>query len=195
MNGLDQQDQVAAVSGLDQQEQAAAVSQGVPVEPNKFYCHECGEGFEWKSDLMMHIYLHSREPYHPKPSKPSVPRRLPKQFECQECGNVFCLKPQFDKHVKLRICKRKLDRKKLCEVCGHMAKNQHALDEHLFGHTRVKNYKCEICGEEFITYGKLMIHTAIHTGEILHECQKCGKKFWFLATYRRHMIRHEKEGN
>ncbi|XP_063236568.1 zinc finger protein 117-like isoform X4 [Bacillus rossius redtenbacheri] len=139
-----------------------------------FFCDECSLAFKLLTSLQKHkVNRHESEQG---------------SYPCDQCSQHFTKKIHLTNH-KIRM--HKMDRKFLCQVCGHKFTNSNSLNTHLKTHSEKKRFKCSYCKKLFRQKEKLKYHTRIHTGEKPHVCQTCGKSFIRKSQLHDHALRHQ----
>jgi len=131
-------------------------------------CPVCGRAFKNKSQVKIHMSVHSTE----------------KPFTCDECGDSFSRKPNLLRHQKTHSD----DRPWSCDICGKTFKLNSILSIHKKRHNEVKQFKCDICEKLFSSLDSVIRHKKIHTGIGLYQCKFCEKAF----TAKDKLDRHER---
>ncbi|KAG8258166.1 Zinc finger protein Gfi-1b [Homalodisca vitripennis] len=145
-----------------------------------FFCTECGLGFKRRTSLQKHLVnRHESGQDH---------------FVCDidGCSQLFPKKIHLTNH-KIEV--HGMERKFLCQVCGHKFMTQDSLSRHLEFHTNKKRFECRICSKLFATNEKLTFHVRTHTGEKPFVCDRlgCTKSFVSKAKLTEHLQRHNGE--
>lgn len=163
-------------------------------------CDLCGEAFELKSQLTLHMREEhpdtKRKPRKKDPMATNIVNttaaptgdRTNKKWEqltCPTCGRMFNHRNSLVYHLRSHTGERPHQ----CEVCGKSFFAASALKVHMRLHSGDKPYKCELCGRHFRQWGDLKYHCiSIHTDEKQYQCEYCGKDFarkYSLIVHRR----------
>ncbi|XP_030002770.1 oocyte zinc finger protein XlCOF22-like isoform X3 [Sphaeramia orbicularis] len=139
----------------------------------KNQCLECGKIFGTKSQLMIHIRIHTGE----------------KPFDCSVCGKKFTQKSNLLSHMKLHTGEKSFS----CFVCGKRFAQNSNLINHVKMHTEQKAFCCSECGKKFAFKSGLIHHMKCHTGEKPFSCSVCQKSFIYERVLRLHMVSHTGE--
>ncbi|KAF4523269.1 hypothetical protein B566_EDAN006892 [Ephemera danica] len=176
-------------------------------QPNHHLCDHCGDSFELKSQLTLHMRddhpemkRKSRKKEHisavlategERTENPAATGEKPvgnrkwEQLTCPTCGRMFNHRNSLVYHLRSHTGERPHQ----CEVCGKSFFAASALKVHMRLHSGDKPYKCELCGRHFRQWGDLKYHCiSIHTDEKQYQCEYCGKDFarkYSLIVHRR----------
>lgn len=96
-------------------------------------CAECGKTFFKKSNLRMHMAVHSGV----------------KKFTCEICGMSFTLSGNLASHRRIHTGEKPYT----CSHCGRGFIQQASLRSHEAGHTNIKTHTCTECGASFSRAG------------------------------------------
>ncbi|XP_075698582.1 gastrula zinc finger protein XlCGF48.2-like [Rhinoderma darwinii] len=166
-----------------------------------YSCSECDKSFNCKSELLMHLPVHSGD----KPYNCSICGKCftnlsylithgkihagEKRYSCPDCG------VSFTRSSNLKTHKRKHTGEKpyLCSDCGKSFSNKSNLNAHRKRHTGDKPYSCPDCGKRFISRSHLVVHQRTHTGEKPYTCPLCIKCFSNTSDLAKHRKIHNKK--
>ncbi|XP_019847563.2 zinc finger protein 3 [Bactrocera dorsalis] len=135
---------------------------------NNFICSFCGNVYNEKSKLTLHLRIHTKE----------------KPHECEICHKRFSQTPQLARHMNSHTGNRPFK----CKFCEASFADPSTCIKHQRIHTQERPYICETCGKAFSYSNVLKVHVMSHTGEKPYNCEYCGKKF----TQSHHMRTHER---
>uniref|UniRef100_A0A1B0GGC7 Uncharacterized protein n=1 Tax=Glossina morsitans morsitans TaxID=37546 RepID=A0A1B0GGC7_GLOMM len=110
-----------------------------------YVCSYCGNIYNEKSKLTMHLKLHTNE----------------KPHECEICGKRFSMTPQLARHMNSHTGKRPFK----CQYCEASFADPSTKIKHERIHTNERPYKCKVCGKSFAYSNVLKVHMITHTGE------------------------------
>ncbi|KAJ3666541.1 hypothetical protein Zmor_001979 [Zophobas morio] len=135
-----------------------------------FTCTLCAKAFFKKSNLRLHVQMHSGV----------------KKHTCEICGLSFVLRGNLSVHRRLHTGEKPYT----CSVCGRGFVQQSALRSHEAGHSDRRDHVCQECGAAFSRAGALRNHQKRHLEERPFECGVCGRRFTFSSERKRHMMIH-----
>ncbi|XP_068203440.1 zinc finger protein 502-like isoform X1 [Palaemon carinicauda] len=152
-------------------------------------CNICGKTFKVKSQLLMHLPVHTGE----------------KNYECHICKNRFAHKTTLTQHVAIHLastgpkfscercpktfsCKKYLSRHQRlhCNIDKSLSrprKRKLSEEDETFNKYAVslpsgeKGYLCLVCGKKYTYIYTMRDHIQFHTRENVHKCEYCGKEF------------------
>lgn len=120
-------------------------------------CEYCQKRFNSKSDLTIHIRIHTKE----------------RPYICPHCGNSFKTSSQLSNHEKSHS-----DPEYHCSICSKSFHLKHKLTAHLKLHLNTMEYKCPFCDMAFNSNKSLYRHkTKLHLNEHKTYCRQCGSCF------------------
>lgn len=94
-----------------------------------FYCDTCGKGFATKTNLIVHLKVHSTV----------------KLFKCDQCTY------EAKTSAALKIHKSKHENGTyVCESCSKVFKSQRNLRDHRVRVHTSKHHKCDVCSKTFV---------------------------------------------
>lgn len=128
-----------------------------PKEQRTFICDVCGQQFDKKNRLSLHIRWHMKV----------------RPYKCDECEKSFAQKCDLRSHMRVHSGEKPYK----CSMCEKAFSGLSAKLCHERTHRNERPYKCDVCGKTF-TYGStLNKHKKTHTGEKHHFCEPCNKAF------------------
>ncbi|XP_053608664.1 gastrula zinc finger protein XlCGF57.1-like [Plodia interpunctella] len=160
-----------------------------------YICESCGKGFFSKSDVKIHMRVHTGEtPY----VCSECPRRFTqistllrhkkrhtgeKSYMCPTCTKKFCTREELKTHLKVHTSKKEFS----CSFCNGMFKYQNNLKKHMRLHSERNSFVCNYCGRTFNAKGNLKIHIGRQHSEKSGYCNICSKS---VPNIEVHMWRH-----
>ncbi|XP_013191511.1 gastrula zinc finger protein XlCGF57.1 [Amyelois transitella] len=160
-----------------------------------FICETCGKGFYSKSDVKIHMRVHTGEtPYicSECPMKFTQIGALlrhkkrhngEKTYTCPTCNKKFCTKEELKSHLQVHTSKKEFS----CTLCNGMFKYHNNLRKHMRLHAEPNSYVCNYCGRTFNVKGNLKIHISRQHSEKSGYCNVCSKS---VSNIEVHMWRH-----
>nr|CAI5849095.1 unnamed protein product [Callosobruchus analis] len=135
-----------------------------------FICEVCGQVFEKKRLLTIHMKIHSF---------------VKSVFLCNYCDKSFTQKVSLMRHLPIHTGEKPYQ----CEVCGKRFVHHTSFKVHKLSHSGVKSFKCSYCDRSLASSSHLKRHLRIHTGEKRYSCGVCGKHllkiiiWWYTRSY------------
>ena len=115
----------------------------------KYQCAECDEVLKWKASLVRHVRTHH------------WPNQTP--FDCPECDAKFKREEHSKRH----------------QQNAHNYRKENAMLE----------FKCDLCESMFHSKPRLFLHMYTHYDEMGFQCDNCKKFFKRKYTLRRHLFK------
>ena len=156
------------------------------LEADKYVCHECGQSFDFRCRLRIHLKKHKikennleKASVHVKkdrrrkdqPEKETVCDKNPCQdvnvnnilpYKCAYCDTLFSRFDFLMSHVKGHIGELTFN----CGLCGKFFAHENFLKAHLLRH-KYTTYSCFRCAKIFFNKNKLNIHERAHFKHLL----------------------------
>ncbi|XP_045448628.1 zinc finger protein 266-like [Melitaea cinxia] len=120
-------------------------------------CATCGDTFEYKSELMLHLKKHRTAGM------------------CKICGRVFRTERNLAAHLAAHTSSS--SKSYTCKVCGRSYNTSSNLKTHSVTHSSERPYKCPYCKKCFKRNQDLKFHINQHTGAKPYKCPFCEKSF------------------
>ncbi|XP_053172041.1 zinc finger protein 502-like isoform X1 [Scomber japonicus] len=159
-------------------------------------CKLCGESFQSRSSLVIHVKSHSNDttalcpPDHAALADSAIKALGAHRGNnlCYICGKTFTTRTHLKRHMLVHTGLKP----HCCKICGRRFGRGECLRVHMRIHTVEKPYSCEVCGREFRQRGNMICHIRTHTGEKPHRCIICSRPFAYKKDMLRHMQVHSK---
>ncbi|KAH3736858.1 hypothetical protein DPMN_043433 [Dreissena polymorpha] len=107
-------------------------------------CPICKKTISSRSNLRVHMMIHTREQPHTCPYP--------------GCGKKFTQRSPLQRHMAIHSGEKPWR----CDTCGKSFTRQDDLVTHIRVHTGEKPYKCQECGKNFSQRGSLLTHQKMH---------------------------------
>ncbi|WAR17431.1 ZN260-like protein [Mya arenaria] len=140
----------------------AVVNETKYTENHELPCMYCDRTFNWKSRLLEHVIVHTKE----------------RPFVCGQCGQSFLRKEMLKRHIRIGckdvLCKQQTGLVQqgrvvhVCLKCGKVQQSGFALEMHMRTHTGERPYACGKCDRSFTTKGNLRRHVvSVHGDDLI----------------------------
>ncbi|KAG8036275.1 hypothetical protein G9C98_004855 [Cotesia typhae] len=174
------------------------------IDKKEHQCEKCNYKCKRKSDLKIHLLIHSGDLPFKCPKCSHKVRRLPylrkhiknnhnNEFPhlCPHCSLGFTELIQFNNH-KCRFAAEKLFE---CEICRRRLATAHSLSTHNRTYHSAGSFTCSICQEILGDKYSLELHRKTHKNGNTFICNKCPFKSTQVARLKKHLDRHRQDDN
>lgn len=159
------------------------LTHSVPVQPVMLECSSCGDTFEQKSQLKIHVRTMHREESAEAPDAPRTRGSGP--YACEICRKTFAHATRLKHHQAAHY-----ERQYNCHICSVTLATKHSLRRHLYIHSGEKPFRCDICGKTFAFELYLRNHKKKHLAFKLHDCAFCPEQFRSRRELKAHLQVH-----
>ncbi|XP_037772950.1 zinc finger protein 271-like [Penaeus monodon] len=109
---------------------------------NRFVCEVCGKKFSHKSNINIHMRVHTKE----------------KPYSCDICNKAFSQISDLTRHMRVHTKEKPYS----CEICDKAFSQKSDLTRHMRVHTKEKPYSCDICNKAISQKSNLVSHMRVH---------------------------------
>lgn len=139
----------------------------------RFICENCGKGFYSKSDITIHMRVHTGET----------------PYVCSICFIRFTQMSAMLRHKKRHTGTKT----NVCSTCGKLFWTKEELKKHHSVHDNVRNFECPICNVQFKQKSNIKKHMGIHADPNRYVCNYCGRTFNLKGNLKSHINRKHSE--
>lgn len=139
----------------------------------RFICENCGKGFYSKSDITIHMRVHTGET----------------PYTCSICLSRFTQMSAMLRHKRRHTGSKS----HVCSTCGKLFWTKEELKKHHSVHNDVRSFECPICNVQFKQKSNIKKHMAIHADPNRYVCNYCGQTFTLKGNLKSHISRKHSE--